>query len=39
MSNDQLLVFLGWCTLINWGLLVFWGGDAFTRKRFYLPYA
>ena len=34
MSNDQLLVFLGWCTLINWGLLVFWGVMLLLAKDF-----
>ncbi len=24
MTSDQLLPFLGWCTLINWGFLLFW---------------
>lgn len=34
MSYEQLLVFLGWCTLINWGLLVFWGLMLLLAKDF-----
>ena len=34
MSFDQLLLFLGWCTIINWGVLVLWGMMLLLAKDF-----